>query len=75
MKCSSCKGYGYEESSVYYYGRAECGNCGGIGIVDDEGKPFETQEDLESYLFDPRRSTSEAGNLLFSEDTEPGTVS
>lgn len=31
--CPSCCGYGYTECVAYYYGRAECSECGGSGVL------------------------------------------
>ncbi len=53
MKCKYCHGCGYQESAAYYYGRAECSFCGGIGIVNDAGEPFEDEHELEAHLARP----------------------
>ncbi len=44
MKCNSCYGRGYDESPHYYYGRAECPSCLGLGRVQENGEPYEEEE-------------------------------
>lgn len=55
MKCTLCRGGGVEEHPAYYYGRAECPRCQGLGVVNDNGNPLtESQWDAyTSYPGDP----------------------
>ena len=46
--CGRCAGAGYNESPRYYYGRVECGACGGIGKVKDDGTPYLEVCELEA---------------------------
>lgn len=48
ITCPSCYGYGYTECVAYYYGRAECCMCGGMGILRPDGEPFEDNDELEA---------------------------
>lgn len=56
--CPTCYGRGYYESPVLYYGRAECGMCGGFGLDPDStcaGCGHTLGEHLDEQLTGRRR--------------------
>lgn len=52
MTCTLCKGGGYGESPAYYYGRAECPRCEGLGELKIDGEPF-TEVEWEAHIAEP----------------------